>query len=249
MLRYLSLLISSYSALLTYCFGIQPPPSTPSPSSSKRSTKPNGRKELTPPANQPPVGASPSTTSEATTLTREELQIKADAADRQALRLREYYEYLDPKHNAWATKCPSTWQDEICGLFSNLSEWAFNYAHPETEALDSLSENRKKELVKRLEGYCLRIDLDEIISSLPPEMRTSFVSELVTMFLVKDCVLRFFTNPFCYIVPDPSTDTGSPEGIDARMTDFGKQLFIFHQNILQSGSALPLATSRTDSFV
>ncbi|PYI09273.1 hypothetical protein BO78DRAFT_438756 [Aspergillus sclerotiicarbonarius CBS 121057] len=91
--------------------------------------------------------------------------------------------------------------------------------------------NRRWNLISHLDGYCVQEDFDSINSSLPRSLQSQFLPHLVATYLFKDCVDRFFTNPFWYVVPRP----GIKEG-DGEAACFGTQLYELYQNILATNA-------------
>ncbi|CAK38331.1 hypothetical protein CBS63078_2745 [Aspergillus niger] len=132
------------------------------------------------------------------------------------------YHYLAADPSGWECRSHDYYEKEFFGLWALLRNWAERHAHEETTVLDSLPANYKKDLVKSLDGYCAQIDLEEILGAL--ELGDIFGTEIVTMFLVKDCIERFFLNPFWYIVPHPGEGTEYDEEVLPRATRFGTGL-------------------------
>ncbi|RAL00131.1 uncharacterized protein BO80DRAFT_445833 [Aspergillus ibericus CBS 121593] len=198
--------------------------------SSKQSQSPKPDKEPTPPANQATVMTGTDKNLEAGGGSPPELS--AAVAD---------LECLKATHNDWGARC-NRWDTKTIGdleeiflhLFINVGNWA--YRNIDAPALDSLSASTKQDLLRRLEGYCLQADLNETMSRLCPLVRNAFADKLVTMLLIKDCITRFFINPFWYIAPDPNPAPDTDEGIQARPTEFGKQLYTFFEISFQPGT-------------
>ncbi|RAH61660.1 hypothetical protein BO85DRAFT_516270 [Aspergillus piperis CBS 112811] len=132
------------------------------------------------------------------------------------------YQYLAADSSGWECRSHDYYEKEFFGLWALLRNWARLHAHEETAVLDGLSANYKKDLVKSLDGYCAQLDLNEILGAL--ELGDIFVTEIVTMFLVKDCLECFFLNPFWYIVPHPGEGTEFDEEVLPRATRFGTGL-------------------------
>ncbi|BCS00599.1 uncharacterized protein AKAW2_50940A [Aspergillus luchuensis] len=132
------------------------------------------------------------------------------------------YQYLAADSSGWECRSHDYYEKEFFGLWALLRNWARLHALEETAVLDGLSANYKKALVKSLDGYCAQLDLNEILGAL--ELGDIFGTEIVTMFLVKDCLERFFLNPFWYIVPHPGEGTEFDEEVLPRATRFGTGL-------------------------
>ncbi|RAL00132.1 uncharacterized protein BO80DRAFT_465560 [Aspergillus ibericus CBS 121593] len=114
----------------------------------------------------------------------------------------------------WADLFPYNWSKEIrcaCGLFK---EWVMNHARQEPQ---DLSREQKTDLIRRLDGYCVQEDMDYIYSSLPRSLQGRLLPQLVATYFIKDCVDRFFTNPFWWIVPQPGIQKGDAKPQDAHL--------------------------------
>ncbi|PYI09269.1 hypothetical protein BO78DRAFT_438744 [Aspergillus sclerotiicarbonarius CBS 121057] len=134
--------------------------------------------------------------------------------------------FLHPFSNEWDMKSAGDCRRLLDRIRTSFKNWTTEYIQCETKALDSLPEKAKKELVRSLDGFCIQVDLDEIISSLPSNLKHKFTGDLVTLFLFSDCFSRFFTNPYWYMMPDPTI--GTHEQIEPSPTHFGQQLYDFH---------------------
>ncbi|GKZ24934.1 hypothetical protein AbraIFM66951_011791 [Aspergillus brasiliensis] len=124
----------------------------------------------------------------------------------------------------WSSCCPAQWSTAISAVFLSPYTWVYNHIHRDPSRL---STQQKKEIVSRLDGYCVQEDFDDITSSLPESARKSFLGKMVQLLLAKECISRFFTNPFWYLVPDPGTE----ENPKMDTTGFGAQVFTLYENI------------------
>ncbi|GKZ34161.1 hypothetical protein AbraIFM66950_004345 [Aspergillus brasiliensis] len=127
----------------------------------------------------------------------------------------------------WSSCCPAQWSDAISAVFLSSYFWVYNFIHRDPSRL---SQQQKKELISRLDGYCVQEDFDDIASRLPESARKSFLGKVVQLLLAKECISRFFTNPFWYLVPDPGTEENS----NMSTTGFGAQIFTLYENIRAS---------------
>ncbi|PWY69374.1 hypothetical protein BO83DRAFT_316653 [Aspergillus eucalypticola CBS 122712] len=132
------------------------------------------------------------------------------------------YEYLAAHHGDWGCMSDQKYEEAFFRMFLSLKHWAENHAYEETTVLESLPESYKQDLVKALDGYCAQVDMSEILSGV--KLGRVFGFELVTMFLVKDCLERFFTNPFWYIAPHPGQGSEYDEEILPKATRCGTML-------------------------
>ncbi|GKZ79215.1 hypothetical protein AnigIFM56816_003099 [Aspergillus niger] len=151
------------------------------------------------------------------------------------------YEYLAAQHGDWGCMSDQMYEEEFFRMFLSLKTWAANYAYEETTVLESLPESYKKDLVTSLDGYCAQVEMSEILSGV--KLGPVFGFELVTMFLVKDCLGRFFRNPFWYIAPHPGQGTEYDEEILPEATHCGAVLFELLKDFDNDGQRALLAQS------
>ncbi|OJJ68025.1 hypothetical protein ASPBRDRAFT_160818 [Aspergillus brasiliensis CBS 101740] len=163
-----------------------------------------------------------------------------DLNARMAKSLHEY-QYLAGKHGDWGCMSDDKYAEHFFTMYTSLKNWAENFAIEETTVLTSLPESYQKDLVRRLDGYCAQVDMCEILSGV--KLGPVFGVELVTMFLVKDCLERFFTNPFWYIAPHPGQGTEYDEEILPKSTHCGTVLYELLKDFDNDGKRVTLAQS------
>ena len=133
---------------------------------------------------------------------------------------------LIPSSLEWTALYPAFWSKEIRLCWSSLWQWSMNHVQRETQ---DLSQEQKARLISSLDGYCVQEDYDSIYSRLPERAQINFLPTLVALYLFKDCLEKFFSNPFWYIVPRP----GMKE-TDIEKAGFGTQVYNLYSNILAS---------------
>ncbi|GKZ26518.1 hypothetical protein AbraIFM66951_002599 [Aspergillus brasiliensis] len=163
------------------------------------------------------------------------LKERVDSLENWTAEMQHKYNYLAADPSGWGCRAHDYYKTQFSRLYSHLRNCADNYVHEKTAVLDGLPANWKKNLVKSLDGYCAQIDLDEILGAL--ELGDIFGTEIVTMFLVKDCFERFFLNPFWYIVPHPGEGTEYDEEVLPRATRFGTGLYELFKKVNTGGDA------------
>ncbi|EHA25665.1 hypothetical protein ASPNIDRAFT_43919 [Aspergillus niger ATCC 1015] len=132
-----------------------------------------------------------------------------------------------PRVVQWASCCPVQWSKAINDIFISANCWAYSHINRDSTRL---SLRQKKELISRLDGYCVQDDFDAIASSLPRVPRNSFLITMVKLLFVKECISSFFTNLFWYLVPDPGTEKKSDNGYHWVWT----QIFTLYEKIRTS---------------
>ncbi|PYH68028.1 uncharacterized protein BO88DRAFT_416394 [Aspergillus vadensis CBS 113365] len=118
---------------------------------------------------------------------------------------------------------PKEWPTEIQRPFGLALDWARKHAERKHT---KLSVEQKRDLISSLDGYCIQNDFDTIVSRLPRESQNDCLTHLVHLLLVKECISRFFTNPFWYLVPNPRpVNDGDDKGnLAANASEFGAQI-------------------------
>ncbi|PWY67964.1 hypothetical protein BO94DRAFT_611734, partial [Aspergillus sclerotioniger CBS 115572] len=124
----------------------------------------------------------------------------------------------------WAELCPVLWSKQIRLCWTGLWQWSINHARREPQ---DLSQEQKASLIASLDGYCVQEDFDFIYSRLPERLQAHFLPNMVAIYLFKDCVEKFFTNPFWYTVPRPGMKKA-----DLEKAGFGTQVYNIYKNIL-----------------
>ncbi|KAL2849379.1 hypothetical protein BJX68DRAFT_267231 [Aspergillus pseudodeflectus] len=102
----------------------------------------------------------------------------------------------------WSRTMPGYWPKEFGSAHYYASTFGFNWAYLSLSDM-KWTKAQKKQLVSRLDGYCVQEDLDSIISCLREDDRAWFPKCLVAAFLMKTAVDTFFRHPFWYIEPLP----------------------------------------------
>ncbi|CAK96526.1 NADH:flavin oxidoreductase / NADH oxidase family protein [Aspergillus niger] len=131
---------------------------------------------------------------------------------------------------------PRRWPEEIQHAFGMALDWARNYAERKHA---NLSMEQKRDLVSSLDGYCIQNNFDTIVSSLPRSLHNMCLTQLVYLLLVKECISRFFTNPFWYLVPDPERggDADDKGKLPTNAPVFGAQIFNLYERMRESDPA------------
>ncbi|PYH89205.1 hypothetical protein BO71DRAFT_390137 [Aspergillus ellipticus CBS 707.79] len=140
------------------------------------------------------------------------------------------YNFQEAAHCGWGYGSPNKWADSAATIFDELHNWAVKYAHWDAKVL---TEKQRKDLLASIDEYCIQDDLEVILSGLPGQLHTAFVPDLVGMFLIKDCLARFFHNPLWYLVPRlPSDEGDSARAMPPTASGFGADAFTLYQNLL-----------------
>ncbi|GKZ24933.1 hypothetical protein AbraIFM66951_011790 [Aspergillus brasiliensis] len=125
------------------------------------------------------------------------------------------------------------WWKDIQAIFCRIHNWVRNHAERKHT---NLSLELKKDLISRLDGYCIQDDFDTIMSSLPRRLRNRCLTYLVHLYVAKECLSRLFTNPFWYLVPNPGHGDDTEE-LSTNAPGFGAQLFHLYQRISEADPA------------
>lgn len=142
---------------------------------------------------------------------------------------------------------PKEWPTEIQRPFGLALDWARKHAERKHT---KLSVEQKRDLISSLDGYCIQNDFDTIVSRLPRESQNDCLTHLVHLLLVKECISRFFTNPFWYLVPNPRpVNDGDDKGnLAANASEFGAQILELFERMREcekSGSPFDILCSAT----
>ncbi|RAK89384.1 hypothetical protein BO79DRAFT_264922 [Aspergillus costaricaensis CBS 115574] len=131
---------------------------------------------------------------------------------------------------------PKEWPTEIQRPFGMAFDWARKHAERKHA---NLSVEQKRDLISSLDGYCIQNDFDTIVSRLPRESQNDCLTHLVYLLLVKECISRFFTNPFWYLVPNPRpVNDGDDKGdLAANASEFGAQILELFERMRESEPA------------
>ncbi|KAJ0416891.1 hypothetical protein BJY00DRAFT_316448 [Aspergillus carlsbadensis] len=102
----------------------------------------------------------------------------------------------------WVRTTPGYWPDEFASAPYHAGTFAYNWGY---RYLDEMkwTKAQKKQLVSRLDGYCVQEDFDSIVSRLRHNDRSWFPKYVTTAFLMKTAVETFFCHPFWYVEPLP----------------------------------------------
>ncbi|KAL3495098.1 hypothetical protein BJX62DRAFT_233746 [Aspergillus germanicus] len=143
----------------------------------------------------------------------------------------------------WARTMPGYWPEEFALVHYYASTFGYNWGYRHLDEM-KWTKAQKKQLVSRLDGYCVQEDFDSIVSHPRDNDRAWFPKHLVAAFLMKTAVETFFRHPFWYIEPLPEGQesfTGdaewqgvSPHGVvlEELFAQFGKgMLRPYHVNI------------------
>ncbi|KAL4968308.1 uncharacterized protein BDV14DRAFT_167728 [Aspergillus stella-maris] len=98
----------------------------------------------------------------------------------------------------------STWGPELEATCREANQIALLYGITSTNDMDAFSDDDKKNVIASLEGYLVQEDYSQIIPRLPKAACVNAPEVFLTMFIVKDMVSKFYTNPFWYVGPDPA---------------------------------------------
>ncbi|KAL2869495.1 uncharacterized protein BJX67DRAFT_379047 [Aspergillus lucknowensis] len=113
----------------------------------------------------------------------------------------------------WSRTMPGFWPSQFLSAHCHTRAFGSHWGYRELSDM-KWTKAQKKELVSRLDDYCVQEDFDTIVSLLRANDRAWFGKYLVAAFLMKVAVETFFLHPFWYVEPLPKgqeTFTGDAE--------------------------------------
>ena len=88
-------------------------------------------------------------------------------------------------------------------IHSYAKQFSENWSY-EDFADATLTQDEKKQLVARLDIYCVQDDLEDTVSRLNPNQQQELAKTLAATFLLKIVVDKFFKHPFWYVDAIPA---------------------------------------------
>ncbi|KAJ0419384.1 hypothetical protein BJY00DRAFT_285970 [Aspergillus carlsbadensis] len=102
--------------------------------------------------------------------------------------------------------------------------WAQTYALNDIKDMEALPDTDKKYIMASLQGYCVQEDIETLVPRFPESVRQNAPEIFMSMYIIKDMMQRFYTNPFWYLGPNPGAAVEDVEAT-AKQKEFTESLW------------------------
>ncbi|KAL5335940.1 hypothetical protein BJX70DRAFT_401129 [Aspergillus crustosus] len=123
----------------------------------------------------------------------------------------------------WADTTPGYWSDTWDDIHSYARSFAYHYCCKDSTK-ETLTKKQKKQVIARLDGYCVKRDFDDLVSRLNLYHQKSIFERFTSTYLMKVVVEKLFQHPFWYAEAEQSNEQEEKDATFQNITSDGAVL-------------------------